>query len=386
MNNNKLNVTILFLSFQVYGTNNPQYQHQQEQQQMNTAKKINSLLSSGAVSVTGPSQPRKQQQQQHKVLSVNQHQGGASLKHCYVCDEVVVGANGVPLTDALTTITSTKVPNKIGRVVGDAFMVIISVDDVVCKRCMSLFNHMDRLEHDLERVKANILNLINKKYGITADDTAAATITTSTTTAVATSTQKTLHQQPPHKVQRLNSGQAFAGNRKTSNGADVEEEVTVTRKVNTANRLVDPLETSLTNLFDPPASEKPQQIRQNATITPVQVPSAGQAAKKTGQPTKIYKCMSCDFKTVDLKQFQPHYETCKQQSTGYRCKLCKKLFTNMNALKVHTAEKHSVNEHTCSICSVNYQNEVSLRKHMETNHPDIKTIESSAISTGKSLR
>lgn len=343
---------------------------------MNTAKKINSLLSSGAVSVTGPTQPRAIKQhapQQHqKSMSISQHKNVASLKHCYVCDEIVIGASGVLLTDAVTTISNTKVPNKIGRVVGDAFMVIISVDDVVCKRCMSLFNHMDRLEHDLERVKTNIMNLINKKYGITPDDTPTAQHATQTPV-----------QQPPTKMQRLNTGQAFAGNRKTSNGPEIEEEVTVTRKVSTINRTIDPLESSLSNIFESPGSEKAQpqqQLRQNTTITPVQQQQLVASAKKTSQPTKIYKCMSCDFKTVDLKQFQPHYETCKQQNTGYRCKLCKKLFTNMNALKVHTSEKHSSTEFACSICSVNFQNEPSLRKHMEINHPDVKTIETTSPS------
>lgn len=360
---------------------------------MNTAKKINSLLSSGAVSVTGPTQPRviKQQQQhhqsqvhQHKAVSISQHQTIASLKHCYVCDELVAGTNGVPLTDALTTITSTKVPNKIGRVVGDAFMVIISVDDVVCKRCMSLFNHMDRLEHDLERVKTNILNLINKKYGITSDDSSTGGATQQQH-AAPTPQKAQQQQQPPAKLQRLNTGQAFAGNRKISNGPEIDDEVTVTRKVSSINRNVDPLDASLTNIFDSPGSDKPQQqqqqLRQNTTITPV----PAQLAKKPGQPTKIYKCMSCDFKTVDLKQFQPHYETCKQQSTGYRCKLCKKLFTNMNALKVHTAEKHSSSaaEFPCSICSVHFQNEPSLRKHMDSNHPDVKTIEASAAANSE---
>lgn len=365
---------------------------------MNTAKKINSLLSSGAVSVTGPSQPRIFKQ---KVPNAVQHHQIQVNKQCYVCDEIT-GQQGTLLTDALTSVTSTKIPNKIGRVVGDAFMVIISVDDIVCKRCMSMFNHMDRLEHDLERVKTNILNLINKKYGIT--DTGGVTSDSSVNTPSANQppaikSSGALLQQPPTKVQRLNtSGTAVTyGNRKTSssNGGD-DDEVTVTRKLTTissvqniANQhhrggggaVVESQDSQITtNIFDSPPTEKQQpivsnntmQIRQQTTITPIQ--QQQQVLKKTPQPTKIYKCMSCDFKTMDLKQFQPHYETCKQQNAGYRCKICKKLFTNMNALKAHTAEKHS-SEYICSICSINYLNESTFKKHMETNHPDVKTIE-----------
>lgn len=96
--------------------------------------------------------------------------------------------------------------------------------------------------------------------------------------------------------------------------------------------------------------------------------------------------MSCDFKTTDIKLFQPHYDTCRQQN-GYRCKLCKKLFSNVGALKAHNAEKHA-SEFTCNICNINYVNEATYKKHMETNHPsDIKAIDTSApVAAGNLLK
>lgn len=94
--------------------------------------------------------------------------------------------------------------------------------------------------------------------------------------------------------------------------------------------------------------------------------------------------MSCDFKTTDIKLFQPHYETCRQQN-GYRCKICKKMFSSVSALKAHNVEKHA-SEFTCSICSINYMNESTYKKHMETNHPDIKMIESSTAVAGGELQ
>lgn len=107
-----------------------------------------------------------------------------------------------------------------------------------------------------------------------------------------------------------------------------------------------------------------------------------QPASTQRKPIKIYKCMSCDFKTTDIKLFQPHYDTCKQQN-GYRCKICKKIFNNVAGLKAHNVEQHA-SEFTCSICNINYMNDNTFKKHMETNHPDIKTIESSkAVATGK---
>lgn len=189
---------------------------------MNSAvRKIHNLLNSGAVTVTGPSQPRilKQkvvgsgggvvggatvtnattniannvQQQQQQLIS-------STINRCYVCDDAL-GANQAQhqLTEMQTTHTSTKFPNKIGQLVGDAFMVIVSVEDVVCPRCTNLINYLDRLENDVERVKTNLMNLLHKKYGLN-DDSG---VVTNTTTVVGTTTQP-----PPNKLQKLNSGAA----------------------------------------------------------------------------------------------------------------------------------------------------------------------------------
>lgn len=378
---------------------------------MNTVRKINNLLSSGAVSVTGPTQTRILKQQQQSAtggpkglspLSSTQTINANTIQckqECYVCGENI-GATGALLTEAVTSATSTKLPNKIGRMVGDSFMVVVCVDDVVCKRCVSMFNHMDRLENDLERVKTNIMGLINKKYGITENDTKM--VSSAATTASG-------NHPPLAKMQRLTTTATttMISNRKpisSNGGEDMGDEVTVTRKVAmptlqaiqqpTTTRTIsnmnaaDPIESQLTTIFDTQPTQdnastpiqvtKVQQVRVNAastqstTITPI---AQSAAVRKT--PIKIYKCMSCDFKTTDLKYFQPHYETCKQQN-GNRCKVCKKVFNTAQALKTHTQEKHSA-DFTCSICSINYLTEPAFKKHMETNHPDVKTIETTTM-------
>lgn len=323
---------------------------------MNTVRKINSLLSSGAVSVTGPTQSRLFKQKIQQPIAVKQE--------CYICDEHC-GANGIPLTEALTTVTNTKIPNKIGRVVGEDFMVIISVDDLVCKRCLALFNQMDRLENDLERVKGNILNFINKKYKLNDSDS---------------KTTLSSSQQPATKLQRINSsGPQITYSRKT-NGDD--DEITLTRKVATIPTL-QAFQKDPNEYFDSSNDKQTiqptmgTQIRQHTTITPVQ------AKKPPGQvTTRMYKCVSCDFKTCDLKEFTPHYDVCKAKNSGLRCKVCKKACANSAALKAHMDEKHT-KEFVCSICCINYVNEISLKKHMETNHPDVKTIiETAAAPVG----
>lgn len=206
--------------------------------QMNSAvRKIHNLLSSGAVTVTGPNQPRilKQKivgsgasattvttasignniQQQQQVVST-------TINRCYVCDDAL-GANQAQhqLTEMQTTHTTTKFPNKIGQLVGDAFMVIVSVEDVVCSRCTNLINYLDRLENDVERVRTNLMNLLHKKYGLN-DDTGSlvnssvgGTATTTISTNISNNISSASIQAPPNKLQKLNSGAAGKNNKST---------------------------------------------------------------------------------------------------------------------------------------------------------------------------
>lgn len=82
---------------------------------------------------------------------------------CFVCDENIVG-KGIPLLMSVTNYTKTELPTKIGQLMGDGFMVVVSVDDSVCKRCSSLLNHIDKLELDLDLVKAALTGYLNVKY------------------------------------------------------------------------------------------------------------------------------------------------------------------------------------------------------------------------------
>uniref|UniRef100_T1PBH8 C2H2-type zinc finger n=1 Tax=Musca domestica TaxID=7370 RepID=T1PBH8_MUSDO len=309
--------------------------------QMNsTVRKIHNLLSSGAVTVTGPNQPRILKQ---KIVgsgagggttvvssglnnSLQQQQIATSSNRCYVCDDAL-GANQAqhPLTDMQTTHTSTKFPNKIGQLVGDAFMVIVSVEDVVCSRCTNLINYLDRLENDVERVKTNLMNLLHKKYGLNDDSGGGAGTTTTigggTTVTVANNiaAQQT---PPPNKLQKLNSGAAVSA---------VQQ-----MKISTPS---------------------PTSIQQHSAGTQT-------LQRKT---TKIYKCLSCEYKTSDMRLFNTHYETCKDQN--FQCKNCKKIFPNFGAMKQHMVREHNTPmDNTCAVCHINFVSETALRKHMENTH------------------
>jgi zinc finger protein 423 len=216
------------------------------QQQANAVNKINNLPS---VSVS--TQPRV-------VRHVYSSASPSATHKCFICDENILG-QATSLNDSETITSREKVTKKLAKMVGDDFCVIVSEDDVICRRCLTLFNTMDKYEFDLENVKLRLRTFINKKYSIDDDD------------------------QPPSKLQKLNSGSP------SYNRWQNEETSTVTRRIVVGGK--DTAESQLKNI-----SNNSQQ----------------QQAKRG--PVKLYKCIACDFKTTDLNAFQPHSNVCKGQS------------------------------------------------------------------------
>lgn len=90
-------------------------------------------------------------------------------KLCFVCDEYIVGP-ATNIAESETAYSHEKITKKIARMVGDSFCVIVSEDDVICRRCSTLFNTMDKHEQDLENVRIRLRSLVNKKYGIDEDE------------------------------------------------------------------------------------------------------------------------------------------------------------------------------------------------------------------------
>ncbi|ALC44195.1 pzg [Drosophila busckii] len=295
-----------------------------------TYRKFNNLLSSGAVTVTGPGQPRVLKTTRlasagggSSVAAVSQQQLDSDAgARCYICDELLqLNQTQTSLTEMCTTHTSTKFPNKLAQLVGEGFLVIVCNEDFVCSRCTNLVNYYDRLENDVERVKSNLLNLLNKKYGINEDSGG--------NVAEAAGS-------PPLKMQKMQGGAASRSLEDSSSG----NELLRTRKVVQQSTPVS------------------QQLKLASTTPQTQVQR---------KATKIYKCTSCDYKTSDMRLFNTHYETCKQQT--FQCKTCRKIFPHFGAMKQHMVRDHSTAmDNTCAMCHINFVNEASLRKHMESNH------------------
>jgi len=52
---------------------------------------------------------------------------------------------------------------------GEGFMVVVSIEDMLCRRCGALLNHLDKLESDLDIVKRALRGYLKMKYGLVED-------------------------------------------------------------------------------------------------------------------------------------------------------------------------------------------------------------------------
>nr|CAD7588808.1 unnamed protein product [Timema genevievae] len=82
---------------------------------------------------------------------------------CFICDEPVEG-EGVSLVVGNTPYSNTSFPAKIGQLMGDGFMVVVTKEDGLCRRCSALLNHLDKLEFDLAIVKKALTGYLKMKY------------------------------------------------------------------------------------------------------------------------------------------------------------------------------------------------------------------------------
>ena len=189
---------------------------------------------------------------------------------CFICDENIMGAP-TSLKETETSTSREKVTKKLARLVGDEFCVIVSEEDVICRRCLTLFNTMDKYESDIQNVKTRLRGFINKKYGIEEPE------------------------EPPVKIQRLNEQQ--------------QQQSAVVHSSNNNNNSY----RWQNNITDESPTRKVPAVAASVNKETAESQLKHLANSKQRGPVKLYKCIACDFKTTDLNAFQPHSSVCKGQ-------------------------------------------------------------------------
>uniref|UniRef100_A0A336MJQ3 CSON000264 protein n=1 Tax=Culicoides sonorensis TaxID=179676 RepID=A0A336MJQ3_CULSO len=351
------------------GSQQTQGQTTQIQQQQNAVRKINSLLQSGTVSVT---QSSANQQPQTKViqrqytqtttttgrsgLQINQTSVSSMHRKCFICDEPVQTTTAHSVPDTFTASTHTKLSTKIARLVGEGYMVIIAPDDVLCRRCFNLFNMMDKAEADVERHKTTINSFLKKKYSILDE-----------VIDVDAPNNGNLNRlsSPPVKMQRLNN---ITGNN------------SVNRVISQQNNSDSSVQLRKINVNSSPATSNDLD-HSSATNSP---------SKPQKGPTKLYKCMSCDYKSTDLSTFDSHYQECKGQNNNksspntnqtvtkkiittsqiHACSMCTYKTADKANYEEHVRKHYKMRPFKCRICTQRFETREQAQVHAKTHQPD----------------
>ncbi|KAK7590835.1 hypothetical protein V9T40_002448 [Parthenolecanium corni] len=175
---------------------------------------------------------------------------------CFVCNQKVTGEK-VNLASSIATHSKVTLPEKISQLIGDDYVVAVTEQDCVCKRCASLLNHMDKLENELSLVKRALTSNISSKYKININD-------------------------------GYFASQAIAnGGLKTDSASDYEDEA---RKVNP--------ELSATST----PQVKKKAIQANRVVTTPKLAKPPENVTKL----KIYKCGFCSYQSKELSNVRLH--------------------------------------------------------------------------------
>ncbi|XP_026666508.1 uncharacterized protein LOC108632751 isoform X2 [Ceratina calcarata] len=84
---------------------------------------------------------------------------------CFVCDAQIQGRH-YALATCRTQASRIRVIEKLGELVGERYMVVISEDDVICRSCANLINTLDRLDVEMCNVRDNVLRFLEQKYSL----------------------------------------------------------------------------------------------------------------------------------------------------------------------------------------------------------------------------
>ncbi|XP_023710442.1 zinc finger protein 62 homolog isoform X2 [Cryptotermes secundus] len=215
---------------------------------------------------------------------------------------------------------------------GEGFMVVVSIEDMLCKHCGALLNHLDKLESDLDIVKRALTGYLKMKYGLTEDT----------------------DEQRKHLKQHITNQtnvQEIASMRADDTNSDIED--TVSEDSHESESVTGSSHGAVNNkrtieilLDEGGASKDHSQIQK----------------QDSSQSLKMYKCTVCNFKTSELTLFLPHLLSCIE--LPYKCTMCEKRFESHKYVRNHIMEAHLSNW-TCHFCNKKFSEEEDFTAHMK---------------------
>ncbi|KAK7866287.1 hypothetical protein R5R35_007118 [Gryllus longicercus] len=257
---------------------------------------------------------------------------------CFVCGEEIVG-RGIPLLVGYTAHSKTGLPTKIGQLMGDGFMVVVNTEDMLCRRCTSLLNHLDKLEADLELVKSSLMNYLKIKYQLCDENDDDIDMLTHEGPVMCTGENiEVVDEIKTEFTDNLGTAASSASNYRSvgkedgSDGDEWEEEG-ATKKVNVEIILDDSCSQRriLTSL-------SPETVKYHA-----------------------YECEKCGYGTNDLGEIEQHPSVC--MNYNHECRICGKKFDSSKTVQDHIMQTH-LSKWTCHFCNTSFSEEDEFSAHM----------------------
>lgn len=276
-----------------------------------------------------------------KIINVN----NKAMILCFVCDQKVTGEK-VNLASSISTHSKVTLPEKISQLIGDDYVVAVTEQDCVCKRCASLLNHMDKLENELTLVKRALMTNIAQKYKISLDGQ---TPPVNPTPSPATPQQQTL-----------------ANGLKTDSASDYEDE----GRKNSADILTNTA--SLLKKKPPPPTKV------------VTTPKPANKPAENVTKLKIYKCGFCSYQSKELSNVRLHMKihirANKPDGDGDKGPVAS---TPLMTPKTPVSVRRRV--FRCQVCSASFDDRNKCLEHISRDHTAAgrKTMEQKQTQEGK---
>ena len=80
---------------------------------------------------------------------------------------------------------------------------------------------------------------------------------------------------------------------------------------------------------------------------------------------KPYQCSECDFVDSSKYRLWKHFQEHEGGNLIFTCKICQKVFSCRNLLKIHSTIHSDVKPYQCQVCFMSFRNKGCLNRHME---------------------
>nr|CAD7447618.1 unnamed protein product [Timema bartmani] len=263
----------------------------------------------------------------------------SSAPHCFICDEEIVG-RGVPLLLGHTPYSRTGLPTKIGQLMGEGFMVVVSLEDMLCKRCAVLLNHLDKLEADLTIVRNALLAYLTVKYRLNDSEE---------------ETEES--QQNGCRRQNDNDDNLYEEIDISEDAEDLDEHIEwLDDRVDEYQEVVVDQESLDGRAQDHLSEDSEGSKKMNVEII---LDKSSQQRAKCSEPNKR-SGESHSLEAVDIENIG----NC-EEFASFKCSMCDRRFENHKCIRRHVMEVH-LSKWTCHFCDVSFTEEADFTSHTKT--------------------